>query len=154
MRTRDEVLREYSRPYQSHEDVGGPDADRMADRLRELESQQAASEPVAWALYEGETMLHATTKQTTRNSWQKDVDRGPRMVPLRIVPLYAHPSAAAVTVTEDGEKITMTVGPVTEAEAVAALKRHGWTEQASLFGSFRSLVAPDHPTTPTRGSDE
>ena len=36
--TRDDVLKEFSRPYQSHEDVGGPDADAMADeivRLRE-----------------------------------------------------------------------------------------------------------------------
>ena len=66
-----------------------------------LPAPVAASEPVAWALYEGDTMLHATTKQSTRNSWQKDVDRGPRMVPLRIVPLYsAHPSAAAVRVTD------------------------------------------------------
>ena len=75
---------------------------------------------------------------------------------------------AGVTVTEDDEKITMTVGPVTEAEAVAALKRHGWTEQASHFGSFRyrSLVAPQRgtaaltrtgedtrPTTPTRAAE-
>lgn len=55
---------------------------------------------------------------------------------------------AGVTVTEDDEKITMTVGPVTEAEAVAALKRHGWAEQAFHFGSFRyrSLVAVQRGT--------
>lgn len=40
MRTRDEVLREFSRPYQSHEDVGGPDADRMADHIVAVERQR------------------------------------------------------------------------------------------------------------------
>lgn len=42
MRSREEVLREFSRPYQSHEDVGGLDVDRMADRIRELEAQLSA----------------------------------------------------------------------------------------------------------------
>ena len=40
--TRDEVLREFSRPYQSHEDVCGPDADRMADEIVRLREQLAA----------------------------------------------------------------------------------------------------------------
>ena len=41
MRTRDEVLREYEEP------LSWVSMQRMADRIRELESQQAASEPVA-----------------------------------------------------------------------------------------------------------
>lgn len=144
MRSRDEVLREFeisvtSYAWEENADGYTTTIEDMADRIRELEAQQAASEPGAWLV----------------DFWDKE--RKPRRVVVMdektikhmgecvfsITPLYAHPSAAGVRVTEDDEKITMTVGPVTEAEAVAALKRHGWTEQASLFGSFRSLVAPE-----------
>lgn len=40
--TRDEVLREFHRPYQSHEDVGGPDADSMADEIVRLRKENDA----------------------------------------------------------------------------------------------------------------
>jgi len=37
--TREDVLKEFSRPYQSHEDVGGPDADAMADEIVRLRKE-------------------------------------------------------------------------------------------------------------------
>jgi len=40
--TREDVLKEFSRPYQSHEDVGGPDADAMADEIVRLRAILAA----------------------------------------------------------------------------------------------------------------
>lgn len=40
--TREDVLKEFSRPYQSHEDVGGPDADAMADEIVRLRRILAA----------------------------------------------------------------------------------------------------------------
>jgi hypothetical protein len=49
MTTRDEVLREFNRPYQSHEDVGGPDINRMADEIVRLRAQVAAMRPVVEA---------------------------------------------------------------------------------------------------------
>ena len=66
----------------------------LADRLRELESPQASSEPVAWALmypslYDGSQMieLYQTRKEAE--------DMGDERTSL--VPLYPHPSAATVT---------------------------------------------------------
>ena len=56
MRSRDEVLREFPNAQRVltgertvWRDRLAPEIKRMADRIRELEAQQAASEPVAWA---------------------------------------------------------------------------------------------------------
>ena len=65
----------------------------LADRLRELESQQASSEPVAWASYHDGCDRPWTVDLVKREPW--GVSAG-----TRIVPLYAHPSAAAVRVTD------------------------------------------------------
>ena len=145
MRTRDEVLREYSRPYQSHEDVGGPDADRMADRLRELESQQAASEqqrvgaspaaPVAWGLY------HGDNPRPVGASLVK-LELGPESVGhYRYAPLYAHPSAAGVSeaerrVLKAAERIAMQTTLHSKGETLI-----GWqTIDASDLREFMDAV--------------
>lgn len=56
------VLCEFIRPYQSHEDIGGFDAEAMADRIVRLERiLYALREPsvgavdAAWAVYQAQT---------------------------------------------------------------------------------------------------
>ncbi len=55
--------------------------------------------------------------------------------------------ADAVAPRSDSAEHLADIARSTRAEADAALRRHGWTEQASLFGSFRSLVAPEAART-------
>ena len=132
-RTREEVLREYAQDW--HYEFGTIyRVEDMADRIAALEAEvarvsenQQPGEPVAWALYEGDAVLHFTAKQSTRRDWEKDVER-PRMVPLSIVPLYAHPRPR-VGVTEEipkslrdkwhrekGNGMTSAVGEYTPSE--------------------------------------
>ena len=94
MRTRDEVLREFDADGVTYPvDV----VDDMADRIRELEAEKAASEPVAWAIVnrDGVTMdVRMTWAEAREHSIGGDTLR-----PL-VFGDVAHPSAAAVTVTD------------------------------------------------------
>lgn len=98
MRSRDEVLRfhiwgnrEGDTEVEVRADGEWVRHDDYADRLRELEAQQVASEPVAWAvmLPTGEPMTFAASREGV-SYWAQKPD-------FTIIPLYAHPIAAAVT---------------------------------------------------------
>lgn len=98
MRTRDEVLQEFG----EGECALGERCPnkccrkerRMADEIVRLREQLAASEPVAWALmypslYDGSQMIELY--QTRKEAEDMGDER------TNLVPLYAHPSAAAVS---------------------------------------------------------
>lgn len=100
MRTRDEVLQSFGLDglpdwLEAQAEVGrarDTDADnvrRLADRIRELEAQLAASgEPVAWALMGPRGPMTFAAVRSGLEFWEGNPE-------VSIIPLYAHPPASA-----------------------------------------------------------
>jgi hypothetical protein len=111
-----------------------------------MSENQQPGEPVAWALYEGDAVLHFTAKQSTRRDWEKDVER-PRMVPLSIVPLYAHPRPR-VGVTE--EMVEAFLSAYAKCELY-----NGWTftHRMGVRAGIRAALA-DSPAPTANGGGE
>lgn len=109
MRSRDEVLT----------------VESINDRIRELEAQQAASEPVAWAvmLPNGKPITFAASREGV-SYWERTSD-------LAIVPLYAHPSAAAV----NSHQSVPSDHPSAASEPVACERCVGLTNALGFFAS-------------------
>jgi hypothetical protein len=83
--------------------------------------------------------LHETAME--RNKLREEVAK----LRDRIRTLEATPARVddVIQFSQDDETITVSVMPVTEAEAIAALTRKGWKMQTSPLGSFRFLLEPD-----------
>ena len=159
MRTRDEVLT----------------VEAINDRLRELESQQAASEPVAWDREAVARIIydamhdHVLGGTGITAPWVDGGNSHAQVLARRTadtIRQYAHPSAAAGVVTDterlewlaSSRSVALFWDPGTNSHVTTIHDGENGARitKAATAKTIREAIdaAMGHPTTPTRGSDE